>query len=221
VIYRLLLRIFILSRRTKDMKLTIGSTSFDITNCEKQRDLKIGFYLAIKVPRTSISGDELHDLLDGNKEVITLTKDDGTEESYEGFNSVELFDIKATEYFIKQACVSEAMAQISLLKSRATATEKLSATLEQSISKQNDVIGGCIVTINQHTDTINQQGELASSLMEANVLQTATLESLLLEVIPAVVSDAVTVAVAEALTNTKETTGENSEVIENSEEEVE
>jgi hypothetical protein len=108
-----------------------------------------------------------------------------------------------------------------LLKNRATATEKLSATLEQSISKQNDVIGGCIVTINQHTDTINQQGELASSLMEANVLQTATLESLLLEVIPAVVSDAVTVAVAEALTNTKETTGENSEVIENSEEEVE
>lgn len=155
------------------MRLTIGSTSFEITTKpERERDLKIGFYLLIKVPRASIGAEELRDLLDGNTEVITVTKDDGTEEQYEGFNKVEMFNIEATEYVIKQACMSEAMAQISILKDRANKAES------------------------KNTELTADMGMLAETAM----LQTATIESLLLDVIPTVVADAVTVAMEELLT---------------------
>lgn len=88
------------------------------------------------------------------------------------------------------------------------------------ISEQNDVIvaqgntiaeqGNVIVeqgksieeqkaTIEEQTVTIAEQTELVAVLEETSVMQMATLESLLLEVIPTVITETVTIAVEEAL----------------------
>lgn len=215
------------------MKLTIGSTVFEGANCERMRHNKEGFYLSITIPKesTNLNGDEVRALFNGTTETIIVIKEDGTENNYSGYNKSLHFETEDNEYTFWQVCRSELEAQLGLAKDEIKALTKKNAEHEQSINNQNTVIGGCVDTINQHTDAINQQNEVinaqskfADSLAEADMMQTATLESLLLEVIPTVVSDAVTVAVAEALATLTPSEGEanevDSEAIEESEEEV-
>lgn len=88
--------------------------------------------------------------------------------------------------------------------------------LTNTVNEQNAVITAQGETITTQSETIAAQSEQVTMLEESSVIQTATIDSLLLEIIPAVIADAVTVAVAEALASnsTTEESTEDSEVAE-------
>lgn len=114
-------------------------------------------------------------------------------------------------------------AQTNALQNHAdviTAQNEQLVAQAQTIAEQGNTIvnqGKKIETqkalIDEQTEQITAQTEQVAVLEETSVMQTATIESLLLEIIPAVISDAVTVAVAEALASNS-TTEEETEVVE-------
>lgn len=151
--------------------LTIGSTTLEITSCTRKRDTQRGFFLELTIPHASMGMDDLYALLSGNTEDIVVTDEDGTTNVYRGFKETGSFALEGGFYKIAQVCTSEYEAQLSLAQTR--------------ITEQNAVIE------NQNANILG--------LEEMDVMQMTTIDSLLLEVIPTVIADAVTVAVAEAL----------------------
>lgn len=221
------------------MNITIGNTTIAITSCTRMRDLKRGFYLDIKIPKDSISMDELSALLDGNTETIYVI-DGENESAYNGFKMLSTLSLEDGVYQVCQACTSEIEAQLSIAQNKvAEQAKELEATKQvvnqqaEIITAQGEVISnqGAVIesqgetiatqqkaiedqvtalaeqaaTIAEQGETITAQTEQVMVLEEASVMQMSTIDSLLLEVIPAVITDAVTVAVAEALASTSTT----------------
>jgi hypothetical protein len=153
------------------MRLTIGSTTIEITDCVRMRDTKRGFYLDITIPKENIGMEELYTLLDGCTEKIIVTDENGAVAEYMGFKSLGSFACEDGLYKVAQICTSEYEAQLSLAQSK--------------IAEQDSVIEMQMANI--------------MALEEQNVMQLSTIESLMLEVIPTVITETVTVAVAEAL----------------------
>jgi hypothetical protein len=151
--------------------LTIGSKSFPITSYTKKRDTKRGFYLDLYIPQESIGMDELFNLLNNNEETIVITTSDGTENIFKGFKELAAISCEGGVYNVAQVCTSEYEAQLSLAQSK--------------IAEQDSVI--------------EQQTATMAVLEEMNMMQLSTIESLLLEVIPTVITETVTIAVEEAL----------------------
>lgn len=157
--------------------LTIGSTSINITECTRMRDLKRGFYLEIKIPEDTVNIDELKTIFKDNKQTIAITEADGTTNLYEGFQLLSTLSLEDGFYYVCQACTSEIEAQLSIAQN----------------------------TINAQAQIIESQAQQVTSLEEATVVQMATIDNLLLDVIPAVIADAVTAAVADALASNSTT----------------
>lgn len=153
------------------MKLTIGSTTIEITDCTRMRDTKRGFYLDLQIPKENIGMEELYSLLDDCTENIVITDNEGAVIEYMGFKTLGSFACEDGVYKVAQVCTSEYEAQLSLA--------------QNMIAEQAQVI--------------NAQAEQVMGLEEATLLQMSTIDSLLLDIIPAVIADAVAVAVAEAL----------------------
>lgn len=218
--------------------LTIGSKSFKINSYTKKRDAKRGFYLDLYIPQESIGMDELFNLLNNNEENIIITTGEGTENIFMGFKELGAISCEGGVYNVAQVCTSEYEAQLSLaqnkineqdnvistmqgvidaqdneLKAHATVitqqNEQLTAQAEQ-LTEQGKSIEEQQNTIAAQADIIATQTELVGVLEETSVMQMATIESLLLEVIPAVIAD----AVAEALASNSTETEEESEGIE-------
>ena len=187
------------------MNLTIGSTIVEITSCTRMRDTKRGFYLEIKIPKDNISMDALSALLDGNEQPITVT--DGENVSvYNGFKMRSNLSLENGVYTVYQACTSEIEAQLSVAQNRVAEQEKALEITKQLLTAQAEVItaqGNKIieqgVLIDEQSALIDEQSEQVLFLEEASTVQMTTIDSLLLDIIPAVVADAVRVAVADAL----------------------
>ena len=71
------------------MRLTVGSTSIDITSCTRMRDTKRGFYLDITIPKENIGMEELYNLLDGCTDTIVVTDDENKENTEYKVNHVK------------------------------------------------------------------------------------------------------------------------------------
>jgi hypothetical protein len=194
------------------MNLQIGSTTFEITTCTRKRDLQKGFYLDLVIPKASIGMDDLYALLDGNTEPIVITGTDGVENVYMGFKEIGGFSLENGSYKVAQICSSEIEAQLSLAQNKVAEQNNVISSMQsvidtQTIALENHtkVITEQAQTIAEQTATIEAQTEQMAVLEESAVMQTATLESLLLEVIPMVITETVTVAVAEALASNSTT----------------
>ncbi len=162
------------------MKLTIGSTTLELSSFNKRWDKIGGVYAEIKIPTTAISYEGLKTLFNGNAEDLVVTQEDGSVETYSGY--AELHDIKESLasglYVVTQYCT-------------ATAMHLLNETRKQLAAQ---------------TVVIEEQTAHMAALEEASVEQISTLDCLLLEIIPAVITEAVAVAVEEALASNSGTT---------------
>ena len=150
------------------MNLTIGTTTIEITSCTRRRDTQKGFFLDLVIPKESIGMEALYALLSGNTEPIVVVEDDGTENTYLGFKETGSFALEGDAYHVAQVCTSEYEAQLSLAQTK--------------IAEQDAVIE-------------NQNANIMV-LEEMNMMQLSTIDSLLLEVIPAVITEAVADALA-------------------------
>ena len=122
-------------------KITIGSTTFDATKCERFRDNTKGFYLDIAVPVENISKDALYDLLDDNKETIHVVEEDGSESIYDGFNSIQNFCVSKGCILVAQYCTSELEAQLSIAKSKIAEQERTVSNLQnEAVALTNEII---------------------------------------------------------------------------------
>ena len=163
------------------MNLSIGNKTLAITGCTRRRDTRRGFFLDIEIPKENIGMDELYALFDGCTENIVVIDDEGTENVYTGFKTIGSFSLENGVYKVAQVCTSEYEAQLSIAQNR----------------------------IAEQTNVIAAQAEMIGLLEEATVEQIATIDSLLLDVIPVVIADAVTAAVQDALGSNSDTeTGE-------------
>lgn len=160
--------------------ITISSTTFEATKCERFRDNAKGFYLDIAVPVENISKDALYDLLNDNKETIYVVEEDGTESFYDGFNSIQNFSVSKGCILVAQYCTSELEAQLSLAKSK--------------IAEQDKVIEEKAVQI--------------ASLEEMSMAQLSAIDSILTEVVPTIIELSVTEAVEAVLATQGQTTDE-------------
>lgn len=124
------------------MKLTVGSTSIAITSCEQLRNHKKGFFLEIVIPKESIGMDALLALLDGCEEAIVVTRDDGTECTYEGFKEVGTFslDTESNEYRVWQVATSELEAQVEVWKNKVSEQNQVIANQNAVIEAQQEEI---------------------------------------------------------------------------------
>jgi hypothetical protein len=122
------------------MKLTIGSTTIDITKCEKMRNHKKGFFLDIVVPQNSIGMDALYALLNGTTKDIVVITDDGVENTYKGFKEVGAFTLENGEYHVWQVATSELEAQNSILQNKVAEQNTVIANLQSTIEAQAEVI---------------------------------------------------------------------------------
>lgn len=146
-------------------KITIGSTTFDATKCERFRDNTKGFYLDIVVPVENISKDALYDLLDGNKETIYVAEEDGTESIYDGFNSIQNFSVSKGCILVAQYCTSELEAQLSIAKSKIAEQERtISGLQDEASALANEVIAQASIIAGQNV----QIGTLESQNKELN-----------------------------------------------------
>lgn len=158
------------------MKLRVGSTEIAITSCSRRRDVQRGFYLDLQIPKENITFDELDALLNGCEESIIITEEDGTETTYNGFKLLNSVMLKDGVYHVEQCCVSEIEAQLSLA--------------QKKIAEQNAVIA--------------EKAEQVTSLEEMSMAQLSAIDSILTEVVPAVID----LAVAQAIEAVTQTTGE-------------
>lgn len=155
--------------------LTIGSTTLEINSFLKIRDKVVGVYADIKIPTTAISYEELKALFTDNQNDLIVTEDDSTT-TYSGYAQLDEIREKGGVYTVIQVCTSEA---IHLLNEA-----------RKQIENQNTVIE-------------NQNVQMAT-LEETSVMQTMTIESLMLEVLPDLMASTVEEAVAKALASTSQ-----------------
>lgn len=193
--------------------LTIGSKSFPITSYTKKRDVKRGFYLDLYIPQTSIGMDELFNLLNNNEENIVITEADGTENIFMGFRELAAISCEGGVYNVAQVCTSEYEAQLSLAQNKINEQDNVISTMQGVIDAQDNELKAHANVITQQDVVIKQQTEQVAVLEETSIMQMETLESLLLEVIPAVIADTVAEALASNSTAEDEEVPSESEVI--------
>lgn len=171
------------------MKLTIGSTTIDITSCTRMRDTKRGFYLDLQIPKNNIGMEALYSLLDNCTETIIITTDTGAVNEYKGFQTLGSFACENGMYKIAQVCTSEYEAQLSLTQTKVNELE---------------------IANHAYAEAINQHSEQVINLETASAMQSATIESMLLEAIPFIVETAVYTAVENVLGSILPPAGEES-----------
>lgn len=200
--------------------LTIGSTNLELNSFRKIRDKVIGVYAQIEIPTTAISYEELKTLFTDNKNDLVVTEEDGSTTTYSGYAELDEIREKGGVYTVIQICTSEtlhllneARKQIELQSGTIAEMNGVIAAQDNELKTHARVITEQNAVIEQQTNAIAEQTATMVVLEESSVIQMATIESLLLEVIPAVITDTVNIAVAEALASNS-TTEEEIEVVE-------
>ena len=150
--------------------LTIGNTALELNSFRKIRDKVVGVYAQIEIPTTAIPHDDLKALFTDNQHDLIVTEDESTT-TYSGYAQLDEIREKGGVYTVIQICTSETM------------------HLLNEARKQ----------IEEQKKTITAQTEQVAFLEETSAMQMSTMDSLLLDVIPAVIEDAVKSAVAEAV----------------------
>lgn len=144
--------------------LTIGSTTFEILGCEQCRDNKKGYYLRLIVPVESISMDEFYALLNGNKENIIYTKEDGTVNTYTGFGLIGKFSCEDGVIEAAQYAFSEAEAQLSVAQNKITEQNRTIATLQNTVAVMT-------TALKSHADAITEQNATIAIQKETIITQ--------------------------------------------------
>lgn len=191
--------------------LTIGSTTLELNSFRKIRDKVVGVYAQIEIPTTAISHDDLKALFTDNQHDLIVTEDESAT-TYSGYAQLDEIREKGGVYTVIQICTSEAIHLLNEARKQIEEQNGTITTMQGVIDTQNTalenhakVITEQQATIETQTETIAAQTEQVAILEETSFIQMATLESLLLEVIPTVITETVTIAVEEALASNSTT----------------
>ena len=184
--------------------LTIGNTTFEIIDCEQCRDNKKGFYLRLLVSVESIGMDTFYALLNGNKEDIIYTKEDGIINTYVGFGLIGKFSCEDGVIEAAQYAFSEAEAQLSVAQNKITEQNKSIVDMQGIIIDLNNALNTYANIIAEQASKIAEQTEQMASLTEMSAAQLVAIDGILTNVVPTIID----LAVTEALEAVKETSEE-------------
>ena len=191
--------------------LTIGSTTLELVGFGKKWDKIAGVYAQIAIPTTAISHDDLKALFTDNPHDLIVTEEDGSTETFSGYAMLDEIRERDGVYTVIQYCTSTPMHLLNEAKKQIEAQQTTISTMNGVITAQDNELKAHAKVITEQNAVIEQQTALVGALEETSVIQMATIESLLLEVIPAVITDTVTIAVAEALASNSTTDPEVAE----------
>lgn len=137
--------------------------------------------LRVTIPQSEVEYSVLKELLNANEGEIVLTKDDGTTQTFVGYKTTyEITDKTENEvavWYVVIYCTAEA-------ERRAWEAQQKATALEQTVAEQAMVISA-------QAEMIAVQTEQVAVLEEATAMQVETIESILLDVIPATIAEAV------------------------------
>jgi len=175
------------------MKILIAGAEITVKKCYPYEYANARRELRFTIPQSSIAYDNLKELLAANTGEIVLTKDDGTTQTFSGYKfTPEITDKTEDEvaiFYVVIQCVAEA--ERRALEAKAQVAELSTAVSDM----QNKII---------------MQGETVVGLETASAMQSATIESMLLEAIPFIVETAVYTAVENVLGSILPSAGEDS-----------
>lgn len=121
------------------MQLMIGSNTIDVVSCTRLRDVQRGFYLDIKILRSTIGMDDLIAIFDGNTEPIYVLEGEIPNE-YIGFKTLSNISLENGIYHVMQACTSEIEAQLSLVQNKSSEQDVKINSLNIALTNANQVI---------------------------------------------------------------------------------
>lgn len=192
--------------------LTIGSTNLELNSFRKIRDKVVGVFAQIEIPATAISFDDLKALFTDNQHDLVVTEEDGSTTTYSGYAQLDEIREKGGVYTVIQICTSETIHLLNEARKQIEEQQGTIAEMNGVIAAQDNELKTHARVITEQNEVIEQQNNVIAEqtaqvavLEETSVIQMATLESLLLEVIPTVITDTVTIAVAEALASNSTT----------------
>ena len=182
--------------------LTIGSTTLELKDFRKIRDKVVGVYAQIEIPTTAISYDELKALFTDNQNDLIVADEESTA-TYSGYAQLDEIREKGGVFTVIQICTSETIHLLNEARKQIEEQSGNISTMQNVISEQNTALENHAKVITEQAEQIvaqneiiGQQTALVGALEENSVMQMATIESLLLEVIPTVIAETVAEALA-------------------------
>lgn len=167
------------------MKILIGNIEIAISQCYPFEYANGKRELRITIPQSSIDYSTLKEALKNNTDDIILTKGDGTTQTFVGYAKTfeitdktehdAITDTDVDVFYVVIQCVAEA-------ERRALEAQQKATVLEDIVAEQSAVI--------------NAQAEQVMMLEEVSAVQIETIESILLDVIPATIEEAIANAFA-------------------------
>jgi hypothetical protein len=173
-------------------------------------DNKRGLVLTINTTSDNISLADLDALCENIKanklDILVYNSSDELEVTLRGFYHNCIVS-KGTDGILTAEITNESenTYQIGILQDRSSQLENTASKQAQAISDQNTAISEQAQQLTEQGETIAAQTEQVMVLEATTAEQMLTLDSLLLDVIPAVITDAVVAAVAEALASNPST----------------
>lgn len=155
------------------MKLTVGSTTIEITHAEPRRDLKFGTYLAVTIPRANTTEVEIDTIFDGGDSKITITKDDGTEILYSGYSEVGPYSRDKDNYYVGLIFKSDDKFQLDLLANEVKSLKKENAEYKAKVEALNqEMLAVQLATVdlyekNLASEVVTEEVETSESEGEA------------------------------------------------------
>lgn len=164
------------------MQITIGTSSLEVISAGARRLPSGKILVIIEVKQELISHDDLRAMFKGTTEDLVVLRDDGTKDTYGGCHyAIKVSDDVLDEVEIHRAeieCSSEADFQLGRMRGELTKQGTDIATQGTEIQEQKEV-----------SEYLEQ---MSGSLLMA-------IDSLVLEVLPAAISEAVETAVKNAM----------------------
>lgn len=181
------------------MKVTIGTTTFEITKYKPFRDKLQGVYIKMWIPEESISFDDLRALLKNNAEDIVITDAAGNTTVLSGYRTLGPVIVAGGEYVVDQFCDSELAHLLNEARKQIEKLEREKADLQNEVVAQGNELFAQAETIVLQGETIATQNEQVAALVEASTSQLDAIDSIMTEILPMVAQEAATIAVAQAL----------------------
>lgn len=179
------------------------------------RDRGVGLILTLEVIKETITFDALeviiNDIVDNAREIAVYNDNEEKIALLSGFHCEPSIIVKGGVYKVELIDASENTYQIGVQKLMIEQLNQLSANLTNTVNTQGEHMTGLEKTISEQSESILNQKEAIDAQAEAAAMQNATIDTILLELLPAIIETAVSDAVANALSNNSNTTDDSTE----------
>ena len=185
------------------MYILAGEHNLMITKQDVHRDNGIGLILRIEVARNSITIGDLeaiiNDIADNAYQITVYDDNDEKIAILSGFHCEPSIIAKGGVYKVELIDESENTFQLGRQKLMIEQLETLTVNHGTALNNHAQALATHDTAIVSHTQALENHETQVAGLTESSAIQSATMESILLEVIPAVISQAIAEATAQAV----------------------